>query len=140
MSNFLNILAIDYGDKRVGIARGDTDTFLSRPYKIIENKGMDFLISEIKWIIKESDINLLILGYPLSLSGKKTLQTEKIDNFYNFLKNNLDLDIIKVNEQLSSRQAKNILQSDSISGRVDDVAAMVFLDSFLDSIKKDYES
>jgi len=140
MSKFLNILAIDYGDKRVGIARGDTDTFLSRPYKIIENKGMDFLISEIKWIIKESGINFLILGYPLSLSGKITQQTEKIDNFYNFLKNNLDLEIIKVNEQLSSRQAKNILHSDSISGRVDDIAAMVFLDSFLDSIKKDYES
>jgi len=112
MNKYLNILAIDYGDKRVGVARGDTDTFLSRPYKIIENKGMDFLVSEIKWIIKESDINLLILGYPLSLSGKITPQTEKIDNFYNFLKNNLDLEIIKVNEQLSSR----------------------------DSIKKDYES
>lgn len=140
MSKYLNILAIDYGDKRVGVARGDTDTFLSRPYKIIENKGMDFLISEIREIIKEAEINLIILGYPLSLSGKITQQTEKIDNFYNFLKNNLDLEIIKVNEQLSSRQAKSILHSDFISGRVDDVAAMVFLDSFLDSIKKDYES
>jgi len=140
MSKFLNILAIDFGDKRVGIARGDTDTFLSRPYKIIENKGMDFLISEISEIIKEADINLLVLGYPLSLAGKVTPQTEKIDNFYNFLKNNLDLEIIKVNEQLSSRQAKSILYSDSMSGRVDDIAAMIFLDSFLDSIKKDYES
>lgn len=140
MNKYLNILAIDFGDKRVGIARGDTDTFLSRPYKIIENKGMDFLISEIKNIIKEANINLIILGYPLSLSGKITSQTEKIDNFYNFLKNNLDLKIIKVNEQLSSRQAKNILNSDAISGRVDDIAAMIFLDSFLDSIKKDYES
>jgi putative Holliday junction resolvase len=140
MSKYLNILAIDFGDKRVGIARGDTDTFLSRPYKIIENKGMDFLISEISGIISEADINLLVLGYPLSLAGKYTKQTEKIDNFYNFLKNNLDLEIIKVNEQLSSRQAKSILHSDSMFGRVDDIAAMIFLDSFLDSIKKDYES
>ena len=131
MNEYLNILAIDYGDKRVGIARGDTDTFLSRPYKIIENKGMNFLISEIKKIIKEADINLILLGYPLSLSGKITSQTEKIDNFYNFLKNNLDLKIIKVNEQLSSRQAKNILNSDAISGRVDDISVMIFLDSFL---------
>jgi putative Holliday junction resolvase len=140
MSKYLNILAIDFGDKRVGLARGDTDTFLSRPYKIIENKGMNFLISEISEIISEADINLLVLGYPLSLSGKYTKQTEKIDNFYNFLKNNLDLEIIKVNEQLSSRQAKSILHADSISGRVDDIAAMIFLDSFLNSIKKDYES
>ena len=128
------ILALDYGTKRIGLAKGDTESCIARPFGIIENKDEEFVFTSLSKIIKEEWIDELLIGIPHGLSGEVTDQTGYTLNFISRLKThypNLKVNII--DERLSSRQASSMISS---KGFVDDVAAMVFLQAYIDKLVK----
>ena len=77
------ILALDYGTKRIGVAKGDTESCIARPFGFIENKNDDFVFTELERIIKEEWIDEILIGLPHGLSGEDTSQTEYTQNFIN---------------------------------------------------------
>lgn len=127
----MNILAIDYGEKRIGIAKGSDETKMALPFCIIENKSNDFILSEILKIIKNEDIGLLIIGLPLGLSGKNTNQTNIITSFVSLLEKETNIPILTIDERFTSRSANNLF-GDNKKRKIDDVAAMIMLQNFLD--------
>jgi len=127
----MNIIAIDYGEKRIGIAKGGDDTKMALPFCIIENKSNDFVLSEILKIIKNEDIGLLIIGLPLGLGGKNTNQTNIITSFVSLLEKETDIPILTMDERFTSRGANNLF-GDNKKRKIDDVAAMIMLQNFLD--------
>ncbi len=127
----MNILALDYGEKRIGIAKGSTETKIALPFLIIDNNGDDFVISKILDIVSKEDIELLIIGLPIGLSGKNTKQTEVINNFIKTIENKIEIPIITIDERLTTKNA-NSLFNDKKKRRVDDIAAMIMLQNYLD--------
>lgn len=123
------ILGLDYGTKRIGLAIAEEGSKLVLPFGVIENKGRDFVLSELQKIIKDEKVKKIVVGLPISLSGRKSLKTKETQEFIDFLAKNLSLAIATMDERLSSRLAKTLSQG--TKGSRDIGAAMVILDSYL---------
>ena len=78
-------MSIDYGDKRVGIALSDPMHTISYPLCVINRKNDSDLINEIFKIISEKQVEKIIIGLPLSMSGTYSNQTKKVILFKEFL-------------------------------------------------------
>ena len=74
-------LAIDYGDRRIGLALSDPLKIIASPYRTIIKNNNTNLIEEIERIIAVEDVELTIIGLPLGMSGQITEQTKKVEEF-----------------------------------------------------------
>lgn len=127
----MNILAIDYGQKRIGLAWVDIDLKVVVPFGVIETrlpsgKPREWM-KELINLIQRENIGKLVIGLPLGLDGKENANTEKIRQVAATLQEQIDIPIEFFDERFSSHQA------DRTEGGVsrDEKAAMVILESFL---------
>ena len=135
------ILAIDYGDKKVGLALSDPMKIIAKPYKTIINDSKESLLIDINEIIKLKDVNEIVVGLPKTLKNTYSEQTHKVKEFIDFITDSLDINIVVVDERLSSIEAKRSLINQGIkTGHnkkdIDMTAAALFLQNFLDKIEK----
>ena len=133
------ILGVDYGDVRVGLALSDTTKLIASPLKTIQNKNSGLLISELKEIISENDVESIVVGFPVGMKGQDTNQTVKVKDFTQSL-STLCLPIFMEDERLSSIAAKKSLFMENIkTGHnkeiIDQRAAAIVLQQFLDRIR-----
>ncbi len=131
-------LAIDYGEKRVGIAI--TDPLKIFAYPLITIKNDKFFWIELIKIFKEYEIEIIVLGYPLKENGEHSKSTEMVEKFCKKLKEKTSIPIEYYDERYSSMIAKEkILQSVPSRKKrrdknlVDKNAAAVILDDFMKS-------
>ena len=130
-------LAIDFGEKRVGLALSDPMKIIAKPFKTIFYSNQNDLINKIALIIKDEKIEKIILGLPKGLKGNNTSQTNLVIEFYNFIKDKIDTPIVMEDERLSSVSAKKSLILQNIkTGHnktlIDETAAATFLQLYLD--------
>ena len=76
MSSKGRILALDYGEKRIGLALSDPERIFSKPLCVLANKGFEQLVPELKEIITLYQVTLLIIGIPYAIDGSITPKTE----------------------------------------------------------------
>ena len=76
----MKILGIDYGEKRIGLAVGDTEYKIPRALEFIDNKNINFVIKKIQEICSAEEVEKIVIGLPLGLSGRDTAQTEETKN------------------------------------------------------------
>ena len=132
------VLGIDYGERRIGLALSDPMGIIAKPLRIIDRKITTDYISEILNTSKEKNANIIVVGLPLTLRGKKSKQTEIVQKFIEKLKQLGKIPVVPVDERLSSIAAKKSLQSQGVKtghekGRVDETAAAIILQEYLDS-------
>ena len=131
------ILGIDYGDSRIGLAISDTNKIIASPFKTIKNIGFDKTKEKIFDIIQENDIEIIVIGLPISMSGADTNQTKRVRKFQDLIQD-LDVPIQMQDERLSSLSAKkSLIQQKIKTGHnkhlIDSTAAAIFLQHYLDS-------
>ena len=129
-------LGIDYGDTRIGIALSDPLQIITKPYITLKNNS-DFFV-KLESIVNEKGVKIIVVGYPYGMKGQVTKQTEKVDLFINRLKQNIDIEVIKVDERLSSKSAENLLKKQGFKighnkSMIDDTSAAIILQEYLDS-------
>lgn len=127
----MNILGIDYGRRKVGLAISLSSS-LAEPYKVIRYKHTNQLIRQIKEIIQELEIEKLILGVP---EGAMALE---INNFGDTLKKELEIPVEYSDETLTSLDAQKLSQISGIKRKKrkemeDAYAASLMLQDYLDS-------
>jgi putative Holliday junction resolvase len=124
----MNIIAIDFGVKNIGLAWCDTGINVVLPYGVVKNENKTRALEELSDLIKKERIQKVIIGLPLSLDGGDNHNTEKIKKFSSELKNVCDAEIEFFDERFSSQQA------DRMEGGAsrDEKSAMVLLQSYLD--------
>ena len=132
------ILGLDYGDRRIGLALSDPLGIIAKPLTVIDRQKTADHISKISEIISERKITSIVVGLPLTLKGQYSKQTEIVLDFIEQLKADLNIPILTIDERLSSIAAKKLLQEQSVKtghekGRVDETAAAIFLQEYLDS-------
>jgi putative holliday junction resolvase len=132
------VLAFDFGEKRIGVAVGET--MLSTAHALIticaETNEMRF--TEIEKLLKEWQPSLLIVGLPTYLDGTEHALTKLAKKFAQRLEGRFNLPVMMMDERLSSFEASQHLSNKSIKSRdqkaiIDAVAAQVILQSFFDS-------
>jgi len=130
--------ALDYGDKRIGIAISDETRTLATPLPFLEAKPFKAFLSKLKAIIKEKEVSLILVGMPRNMDGTYGASAEKVREFVHHLKENILVPIQTVDERLSTVQASRALQeaghnAKSQKTRIDSASAQIFLQSYLDS-------
>ena len=132
------VLGLDYGERRIGMALSDPLRIIAKPLAIIDRKKTADYLSQISNIISEKKITSVVVGLPITLKGQNSKQTEIVLAFIDQLKANLKIPIIAIDERLSSVAAEKSLRLQNIKtgyekGRVDETAAAIFLQEYLDS-------
>ena len=132
------ILGVDYGERRIGLAISDQTKRIAFPYMVIINKNLNFILEFLKKICEEKEIESLVIGLPLALSGKDTLHTKRVRQFSKNIET-LGLPVSLQDERLSSLSAKKSLIKEKIKTghnkeKIDERAATIFLQQFLDMI------
>jgi putative holliday junction resolvase len=138
------ILAIDYGQRRIGLAISDSKGIIASPLKVLEKtekKKFENIIDEILDIIEEYRIKTIIIGMPQIFTTNHQESKSKIENFRNKLIKRTTLPIIFYDESYSTTEAQNMLLSlgqntKSTKGKIDKISATVFLQEFLNSENK----
>lgn len=131
----MNILAIDYGDKRMGLAWCQTELGVVLPYGKIKNEkpaspagGSKIINHELINLLKKEKIDKVVVGLPLGLDGKENDNTKKVRKFVADLKKEIILPVELVDERFSSREAD---RSESGGASRDEKAAMIILENYL---------
>ena len=127
----MQIIAFDYGEKKIGVAVGQTSTNTSSPLQIIFNKDNKTNWISISSLLYEWKPNLILLGKPLNMDGSDSEIMKKVDKFYKELKSIYDADIEFVDERLTTFQAREILK-DEKHDNVDAHAAKILIDNWFD--------
>ena len=139
--NHKRVMGIDFGEVKIGIAISDPLKIISSPYLTINRKKTPDYITEIKKIVLEKEVESIVVGYPLTLSGNRSKQTQNTEKFINQLEIDLDAMIFKCDERLSSQEAQRYLKEQGIKigynkEKVDQISASIILNQFLLSYKK----
>ncbi len=127
-----NILALDVGAKRVGVAIASLEARLPRPLTTLVRD--DGFVSRLKALVETEHVSRLVVGLPRGLEGQATEQTAATESFITELKRQFELPIVMQDEALTSKIAEAELQArgkDYEKGEIDALAATYILDDFL---------
>jgi len=135
------VIAIDYGTKRIGVAKSDPLQLFAQPVGTFDRAGLSGIVAE---LLRSDEIDKVIIGYPLGGSGETNAMTAVIDRFIEELLAEFpQLRVERVDEHHSSRDARRILAACGKSrkvrqekGRIDSAAACVILAGYLDSCSR----
>ncbi len=140
----MRILALDLGTKTLGLAITDASNTISYPLTTLRynNEDYDYLIKELKKIIEEKKVELLVLGLPKNMDNSLGFASQRSLNFKRALEENIDLEVKLVDERLSTVSAENILIESNMRREnrkkvIDSVAATIILDTYLGSVKNE---
>ena len=132
------ILGIDFGSVRVGLALSDLTQTIAKPFDTIRYTDLDSLIDQLKIIIRDNEVNKIVVGIPFNMKGNDTKQTLQVREFIIFLEKNINLEIKTIDERLSSIEAEKTMHKLNVKtghnkGRIDKIAASVILQEYLDT-------
>ena len=135
------ILALDHGNKRIGVAISDPMKIIAKPLQIIINSNCNRVLNEINNLIEELDVEMILVGLPLTMKNTFSEQTQKVVEFINQLKDNISIDIETYDERLTSKLATKLLVMQGIKTghnkqEIDKVSAAIFLQNYLDDPTK----
>jgi len=133
------ILAIDYGDVRVGLALSDLTCTIARPFKTLNYNDMDDLLNQLFEISEENKVNKIVVGIPYNMKGDDTKQTTKVRDFVSILEDKIGYKVDLIDERLTSSEAEKFMHQMNIKtgfnkDRIDKIAASIILQEYLDTI------
>lgn len=138
-----NFLALDVGERRVGVAVANAVAKLANPLTVLNFD--DAIWEEISGLIEKEAIGTIIVGLPRALNGNDTEQTRFTRNFAAELREKTDALVVMQDEALTSRQAEAELRARGkvfAKGDIDSLAATYILEDYLsglasiDSVRK----
>ncbi|WP_323118354.1 Holliday junction resolvase RuvX [Burkholderia alba] len=134
------LLAFDYGEKRIGVAVGNTLTRLARALVIVPNLNRAHRFKAVGDLIAEWKPDALVVGLPLHPDGTPHEMTQQAKRFGNQLNGRFDLPVSWVDERYSSVEAKADLRARGERvGLVDAEAARVILQQYFDQLPDHHE-
>lgn len=125
------ILAIDFGEKRIGLATSDASGQIATPRRTLDRKADESAIREILRFCEEEQIGTILLGIPRSPEGEESPFSARIRSFARKLASRTALPIRFHEETLTSDEAARRRKTGSSTAQLDPEAAAVLLEDFL---------
>jgi len=131
----MRLLGIDYGERKIGAAMGDTETCVATPWVIIENRGHGDAIKQIKLICEREGVERVVIGIPKMLrdTSAENEQIRGIRRFADDLRKE-DIPVDEADEMMTTAQAQYYLHQTGSKAQDDDVAAAIMLQTHLDKL------
>ena len=137
-------MALDVGDKTIGVAVSDALLITAQGIMTIERVGIKKDTTKVMELIKEHDCDTVVVGLPKKLDGTDSIQTEKVYEFKERLENKLrssgmgHIQIVYQDERLTTVMAEKVLIEADVSRKkrkqvIDKQAAVIILQSYLDT-------
>nr|WP_320024870.1 Holliday junction resolvase RuvX [uncultured Acetobacterium sp.] len=135
------ILGIDVGDKRIGVAVTDPLQITAQGVMTLKRKTRDDDLAAFQELIAKYEIKKVVAGLPLNMDGSESAQTRKTVNFCQFIKKRLNIEIIYIDERLTSAWSEKVLIEGNVSREnrkdyIDMLAAQIILQSYMDRAVK----
>jgi len=130
------ILALDVGEKRIGVAISDELGLLATPRGVIRRTSNEQALREIERQVTESGAGLVVAGLPVSLDGQLHGQARSVQAFAERLRQRLTVPLVDADESLSTVRAEERLRAAGVRPgrvreRIDAAAAAVILEDYL---------
>ena len=137
-------IALDVGDKTIGVAVSDPLLITAQGVTTIERIGIRKDADRVLNLVKENGCDVIVMGLPLNLDGSDSVQTQKVREFRTMLENKMrssgmsHVKIVYQDERLTTVMAEKVLIEGDVSRSkrkkvIDKQAAVLILQSFLDS-------
>ena len=139
----MRAMGLDVGDARIGVALSDPLYITAQGLKTIHRVSLRVDTNDIMEIIREYEVDTIVVGLPLSLSGEDTIQTQKVREFRTKLENKarsmgFKLTFVFQDERFTTKIAENAmidagLRREKRKEIIDRQAAVIILQSYLDT-------
>ena len=122
----MRLLGIDYGETHIGFAFKPEDSKLAVPHQIFDRKPGDreALIDEAKDIVDELEVEMVIVGLPLTLQGKPDKMCDRVALFIHDLRKNISVRVDQEDERMTTRMAGK---------HAHDLSAAIILQTYIDT-------
>ena len=135
------LIGIDPGGKRIGIALSDENKIVATPYTTIIKENYRDLVDQIKKIVKEYDIDGIVIGNPINMDGTEGPSSQSAKDLAKNLSKDITENITLWDERLSSQGAYNLsndlsINSSKIVKKLDENSAQFILQGILDYYHK----
>lgn len=135
----MRVIGLDLGNRTVGIALSDYLGIIANPVGTFrfEEQDLDSALEQVITVIKENQVEKIVLGLPKNMNGTIGPQAEYCLKFKEMLEEATKLEVIMIDERLTSRQADVIMLKADMSRQkrkknVDKLAATIILQTYLD--------
>ena len=133
------VLAIDLGEKRIGLAISDETRTIAGSYGVMSRKSRSEDFKRYAALVDEEAITLIVIGLPINLSGQEGQRAAWVKDYAADLSENISVPLEFWDERFSTKQAEASLHARGKRGkrareRVDAVAAAFILQDYLDSL------
>ena len=133
----MRLLSLDVGDRRIGIALSDPLGITATPLPAVDRKRVRDASAAVLSLAREHEVEGIVVGFPLTLSGEAAHQAAKVRDFVRMLESQTELPVVAVDERFSTQEAERLLRSTGRrprsrdKGAVDSAAAAVILQTYL---------
>lgn len=135
----MRILAIDPGEKRIGLALSDPTRTIAASHTVLLHSAFDEDVLAICNYSEQNDVDTVVIGLALNDDGGTTTSSRRAEKLGNVLKNKHQLNVIYIDEYGTTNLAKQIAielgtQRKKRRGHLDNLAATIILQRFLEQI------
>ena len=138
----MRYLGLDLGTKTLGLAISDKTGMIANNLMILRHdENYDSLLDKLEEIIKEKEVDALVLGLPKNMDNSIGHRAEIALSFKDKLEERFNIPVYMQDERLSTKEAENLLIANDTSRKkrkrvIDGLAATIILESFLDRERK----
>ena len=136
----MRILAVDHGEKRIGLALSDPTATIANPFKVIKHISRVMDAAQVTNLASENDVGLIVVGQSFDEEGNPNLAGRRAAKFAEALKDQTRIPVELWDESFSTQDARSTRIEMGVSrkkraGHMDELAAVMILRSYLDSKK-----
>ena len=136
------IVALDIGDKRIGIAKNSLIGDMALPLETLHRKSLAYDLDYLVKLFQKVGAGLIVCGLPVNFDGSESEQTKKTQYFIDKLKEKTTIPIETADERFTTMQARSLLLEADVSRAdrkkvIDKIAASYILEDYLRKIKKE---
>ncbi len=134
----MRVLALDVGERRIGVALSDPLGIIAAPVTAIERTNLPSDIEAVLDMAAEHEVSEIVVGLPLSLSGRAGPQAGRVQTFVRHLSQHSAIPVVCVDERYSTVEAERRLRESGVQPsrdrkRLDAASAAVILQAHLDA-------
>jgi putative Holliday junction resolvase len=140
MEEPMRILAVDHGEKHIGLAMSDPTATIASPLKVIRHVSRLMDAAQVANLASENDVALIVIGQSYDEEGKPNLAGRRAAKFADALKDQTQIPVVLWDESFSTQDARATRIEMGVSrkkrvGHMDELAAVMILRSYLDANK-----
>jgi len=137
----LRILAVDHGEKRIGLAISDPTGTIASPLKVIRHLSRTIDTAQVAELAVNNAVDLVVIGQSFDEQGRPNLAGRRAARFADALKTQTQIPIVFWDESFSTQEARETRIELGVSrkkrgGHLDELAATMILQSYLEANRK----